>query len=174
MGGDFAGTKRRPKHQSRSHHFIHGHHLEHGSHPHKSCPPCTMWGVPSFLIFCLFYFGSCGYQCGCTVAAVSAQRPVKHFKNALQNIANEGTPHSVSEQLTLILAIRQEIETSKVQHFNYPQSIISAYILSAYKNSPPERCIVAPCGKPYNSILPLLPRPLLKQMTSRSRSRGGH
>ena len=32
---------------------------------------------------------------GCTVAAVSAQRPVEHVKNALQNITTEQTPQSV-------------------------------------------------------------------------------
>ena len=32
---------------------------------------------------------------GCTVAAVSAQQPVEHVKNALQIITNEGTPHDV-------------------------------------------------------------------------------
>ena len=32
---------------------------------------------------------------GCTVAAVSAQRPVEHFKNALQNIMTDRTQHSV-------------------------------------------------------------------------------
>ena len=36
-----------------------------------------------------------GYQFACTVAAVSAQRPLEHVKNALQNIANVGTPQSV-------------------------------------------------------------------------------
>ena len=32
---------------------------------------------------------------GGTVAAASAQWPVEHVKNTLQNIANEGTPHIV-------------------------------------------------------------------------------
>ena len=45
---------------------------------------------PSFV--CLL--SSC-YQLGCTLAAVSAQRPVEHVKNALQNIMTEWTPHSV-------------------------------------------------------------------------------
>ena len=45
--------------------------------------------------FVFFSFGSFGYLLGCTVAAVSAQQPVEHVKNALQNITMEGTPHSV-------------------------------------------------------------------------------
>ena len=36
-----------------------------------------------------------GYQLGCTIAAVSAQWPVEHVKNALQNITTEGTKHHV-------------------------------------------------------------------------------
>ena len=40
----------------------------------------------------LFSFGSSVYQFGCMVAAVSAQQPVEHFKNALQNITPEWTP----------------------------------------------------------------------------------
>ena len=56
---------------------------------------CTMWGVPLFVMFCFVHFGNSSYQLGCTVAAVSAQRPVEHVKNALQNIVNEGMPHSV-------------------------------------------------------------------------------
>ena len=40
----------------------------------------------------LFSFGSSGYQLGYTLAAV------EHVKNALQNIANEGTPHGVQRQ----------------------------------------------------------------------------
>ena len=35
------------------------------------------------------------YQLGCTVAAISAQRTVEHFKKALQNITTDRTPHSV-------------------------------------------------------------------------------
>ena len=45
--------------------------------------------------FLLFSFGSSGYQLGCTIAVVSVQRPVEPVKNALQNIANEGTPRIV-------------------------------------------------------------------------------
>ena len=43
----------------------------------------------------LFSLSSSGYQLGCTVAAVSAQQPVEHVHNALQNITTEWTPHSV-------------------------------------------------------------------------------
>ena len=46
------------------------------------------------VLFC-FSFGSSGYQLGCTIAAVSDQRPVEHVKNALQNIMTEQTPKSV-------------------------------------------------------------------------------
>ena len=41
---------------------------------------------------------SCGYssyQLGCTVAAISAQRPVEHFKNASQNTTDDLMPHCV-------------------------------------------------------------------------------
>ena len=43
----------------------------------------------------LFSFVRSGYQLGCTVAAVSAQRPLEHGKNALQNITTEWMTHSV-------------------------------------------------------------------------------
>ena len=43
----------------------------------------------------MFSVRSSGYQLGCTVTVVSAQRPVEHVKNALQNIATEGMKHSV-------------------------------------------------------------------------------
>ena len=46
-------------------------------------------------MFRLFSLRSSDYQLGCTVAAVSAQRPVEHVKNTLQNITTEGAPHSV-------------------------------------------------------------------------------
>ena len=57
-----------------------------------------------YTVFCplshvvLYSVRSSGYQLemlGCTVAAVSAQRLVEHVKNALQNIATEGTKHRV-------------------------------------------------------------------------------
>ena len=38
--------------------------------------------------FVLLSSGSFSYQLGCSVAAVSAQRPVEHVKHALQNITN--------------------------------------------------------------------------------------
>ena len=43
----------------------------------------------------LFSVISSGNQLGCRAAAISAQQPVEHVKNALQNIATEGTKHSV-------------------------------------------------------------------------------
>ena len=52
---------------------------------------------PHSLCFVLFSFRSSGSQLGCTLSAVSAQRRVENAKNALQNIAYEGTPHSVLE-----------------------------------------------------------------------------
>ena len=58
------------------------HPIQCGVSPHSQC-------------FLFFSFASSGYQLGCTVATVSAQRPVEHAKNALQNIANEGMPDSV-------------------------------------------------------------------------------
>ena len=48
-------------------------------------------------MFVLFSVRSFGYQRGCTVAAVSAQRLVEH-KNAYQNFATEGTKHSVERE----------------------------------------------------------------------------
>ena len=45
-------------------------------------------------LFC-FIVRNSGYQLGCAVAAVSAQWQVEHVKNSLQNIATEGTKHSV-------------------------------------------------------------------------------
>ena len=42
--------------------------------------------------FILFSLGSSGYQTGWTVSALSAQRPVEHVKNALQNIMTEWAP----------------------------------------------------------------------------------
>ena len=50
--------------------------------------------------FVLLSFGSSGYQLGTTMAAVSAQRPVEHVKNALQNIMTERMPQSVQECAT--------------------------------------------------------------------------
>ena len=44
---------------------------------------------------CCFYICSSIYQLGCTVATVSAQRPVEHVKNNNQNITTEGTKQSV-------------------------------------------------------------------------------
>ena len=57
--------------------------------------------VASALSWCfgLFSLWSSGYQLGCTVAVVSAQRPVEHFKNALQNITTDGTPRSSWEHM---------------------------------------------------------------------------
>ena len=46
----------------------------------------------------LFSFRNSIYQFGCSVAAVSAQRPVEQVKNVLQNITTERTPHSVETQ----------------------------------------------------------------------------
>ena len=49
-------------------------------------------------------FGSSGCQSGCTIAVVSAQWPVEHVKNPLQNIVNEGTPQSVESCTKDLLA----------------------------------------------------------------------
>ena len=46
---------------------------------------------------------------GCTVAAVSGQRPLEHFKNALQNITTDRTPHSVSLTLTPTTLSHREV-----------------------------------------------------------------
>ena len=46
-------------------------------------------------MFCSVFFWKFCYQLGCTVAAVSSNRPVEHVNNAVQNIATEWTPHSV-------------------------------------------------------------------------------
>ena len=46
----------------------------------------TLWGVPSFMSFVLFSLRSSGYHLGCTVPSVSAQWPVEHVKNTLQNM----------------------------------------------------------------------------------------
>ena len=43
----------------------------------------------------VYSFGSSSYQLGCTVATVSAQQPVEHVKNSLQNITTDWTPHRV-------------------------------------------------------------------------------
>ena len=59
----------------------------------------ALWGIQSDV---LFSFGSSSYQSGCTVTAVSAQKPVEYVKNNLQNITTEWTPHSVL--LTLFAA----------------------------------------------------------------------
>ena len=56
----------------------------------------TLWGVLSVTMNCFFSFGSPRYQLGCTVDAVSAQRPVEHVKNALHDITTEWTPHSLN------------------------------------------------------------------------------
>jgi len=50
---------------------------------------------PHSRCFILFSPRSSGYQLSCKVAAVSAKWPVEHVNNALQNIANEETPHIV-------------------------------------------------------------------------------
>ena len=46
-----------------------------------------MCGVRSVVMFS-------GYQLSCELAAVSAQWPVEHLKNASQNITTVRTPHS--------------------------------------------------------------------------------
>ena len=56
---------------------------------------CTLRGVHSVSIFVLFPFRSSGYQLGCTIARVSAQWPMEHVINSLQNITTDWTPHSV-------------------------------------------------------------------------------
>ena len=48
--------------------------------------------------FLFFSFGSSVYQSSCSISAISAQRPVKHVKNALQNFATEGTKHRVERE----------------------------------------------------------------------------
>ena len=58
------------------------------------------------LIFYLFCSWSSGYQLGYTVAVVSAQRPMEHVKNALQNIKTEWTPYSVGKSPTSCLRAR--------------------------------------------------------------------
>ena len=57
----------------------------------------TLWGVHSVPMqyFVSFFFKSSSHQFGCAVDAVSAQRPVEHVKNAIQNISTEWTPHGV-------------------------------------------------------------------------------
>ena len=45
--------------------------------------------------FVLFSFGSSTYNKGCAVAPVSAQLPVEHVKNYLQDIKTEGMTHNV-------------------------------------------------------------------------------
>ena len=51
-------------------------------------------------VFFSFSYGNSGYQLGCTIAAVSAQRPVEHVNNDLQNITTERTPQSVESYNT--------------------------------------------------------------------------
>ena len=55
------------------------------SAPHGKLPKAkisiTLCFVSSVVLFCLFSLTSSGYQLGCTVAAVSAQRPVEHVTN---------------------------------------------------------------------------------------------
>ena len=63
--------------------------------PGAAGTPCTCTVGRQLSRDVLLTCGSSGYQMGCTVAAVSAQRPVEHVKNALQNITTDGTPHSV-------------------------------------------------------------------------------
>ena len=57
----------------------------------------TLWGTVSTQspCFALCSFGKSGHQLSCILAAVKAQRPVAHVKNALQNIMTEWTAHSV-------------------------------------------------------------------------------
>ena len=55
--------------------------------------------------FVLFSFVSSGYQWGYTVDPVSAKRPVEHFKNVLQNITTDRTPHSVHAVYCLPLCL---------------------------------------------------------------------
>ena len=62
--------------------------------PYCTCTCCsitnTLWGVHSVPKFCFVFFRKFPF----TVAAVSAQRPLEHVKNALQNTTNEWTLHS--------------------------------------------------------------------------------
>ena len=51
----------------------------------------------------LFSFGSSAYPLDSSKAAVSAQQPVEHVKDALQNITTERTPQSVDLTFTYII-----------------------------------------------------------------------
>jgi len=59
----------------------------------------TVWHPLSRDVLFCYLSEVSGYQLGCTVAAVSAERPVKHDKNAVQNITIEWKPHSVYPRL---------------------------------------------------------------------------
>ena len=58
---------------------------------------------PQSQCFVLFSLRGFGYQLGCTIATVSAQRPVEYVKNVLQNITTEGTPRNVNPHFTVHL-----------------------------------------------------------------------
>ena len=71
-----------------------------------------------YFVFFLKFWLPIGLRSGCccnnfnnvpTVAAVSAQRPVEHFKKALQNITTDRTPHSVSLTLTPTTLSHREV-----------------------------------------------------------------
>ena len=57
----------------------------------------TVFGLLSRNVL-FFSFVNSGFQLVCTVAAVSAQQPVEHVRNALQNITTQGTKHSVEDK----------------------------------------------------------------------------
>ena len=51
-------------------------------------------------MFCSISFRSSGYPFGCTIAAVSAQRPMDNVKNALQNMSGRPTVYYLGYFLT--------------------------------------------------------------------------
>ena len=53
---------------------------------------------------------------GCTVAEVSAQRPLDHVKNALQNITTDCRPHSVFEGLLTVDAASVDDGCADARH----------------------------------------------------------
>ena len=80
-----------------------------------------------YFVFFLKFWLPIGLRSGCccnnfnnvpTVAAVSAQRPVEHFKKALQNITTDRTPHSVNVQNVVPQMIKMATKIAKGLKFD--------------------------------------------------------
>ena len=86
----------------------------------------------------MFSLRSFGYQSGWTVAAESAQCPVEHVKNNLQNIAYGGKPHSVEVDFfpwLLLLVSVSSVTSSSLEVNAAPSASSNSIALVAFLTS---------------------------------------